>query len=114
MKLITQNEKVSRAELKSLAGRMFGGMVKAVVDIKKGIMFIDAEMHADEEAALRESGSKQEDLWGINFHPAETEEKFVEFDSMINIRPRQGNRSRGIDDEATRIKILAVVKKLML
>ena len=114
MKLITQNEKISRAELQPLAERMFSGIVKAVVDIEKEVMLIDAEMHADEEAELLESGSKQEDLWGINFYPEESEEKFVEFDSMINIRPRQGNRSRGVDDEAMRMKILAVIKKLVI
>lgn len=114
MKLITQEEKISRASLEPLAERMFGGIVKAVVDIEKEVMIIDADMHADEEAALLESGSKQENLWGINFHPQETEEKFVEFDSMINIRPRQGNRSRSVDDEALRVKILAVVKKLLV
>ena len=83
------------------------GMVKAVVDIGRELVAIDAPMHADIEEMLLEDGSAQEDLWGINFHP---NGEFIEYDSLINIRPRQ-NKHLYIDDEATRNRIVEVVNK---
>ena len=93
-----------------MARKMYGGLVKGVVDIKKKILVLDAEMHADEEQFLLETGSKQEDLWGINLHPDKFGgNEFIEFDSMINIKPRQNNMSRGIDGEKLRKEITAMV-----
>jgi hypothetical protein len=77
-------------------------MVKAVVDVEKEIMAVDAELHADEEALLLEKGSRQEDLWGINIYPEMPENERIEFDAMINLRPSQGNRTRGVDAPETR------------
>lgn len=87
-------------------------MVKAVVDVKRGLLAIDAEMHADLEQMLLVGGSEQQDLWGINLYPdGYDEDGIVEFDSMINVRPRQGNRSRDVEDPKIRMKILEVVTK---
>ena len=88
---------------------MFGNLVKAVVDIEKKIVALDAEMHADLEQLLLEHGSEQKNLWGINFYSEMIGDDFVEFDSMINVRPSQNNRSRGVDDPEVRKKILEVV-----
>lgn len=88
-----------------------GPMVKGVVDIKRQLVGVDANMHADIEQLMLSAGSEQFDLWGINLYPEDSDEDFVEFDSMINIRPRQGNRSRGVEDEATQAKIKEVVAK---
>jgi len=107
------NEKVSLSELKIIAVERFGDMVKAVVDTDKEIMAVGGEMHADEETELLKNGSKQESLWGINLYPDNLESDFVEFDSMINIRPRQNNRSRGVENAQIREKILEIVKKLI-
>lgn len=96
-----------------MAASTFGDLVKAVVDIEREIMAVDAELHSDEEALLLTNGSKQENLWGINFYPDLLGEDFLEFDSMINIRPSAGNRSRGVDDPKTREKIREVVDKLV-
>jgi len=91
----------------------FGGMVKAVVDVGRGIMAVDADLHADEEGELLERGSEQHDLWGINLYPDRPVDQWIEFDSVINIRPSHGNRSRGVDDPATRNEIIAVVSRLV-
>ncbi|MBI2029875.1 hypothetical protein HYT02_05650 [Candidatus Gottesmanbacteria bacterium] len=91
----------------------FGGLVKAVVDIKKELMVVGADMHADEEKFLLENGSKQDNLWGINLYPAGEGEDFIEFDSMINIRPRINNFTRSIDNPEIRKKITATVNKLV-
>lgn len=100
-------------ELKSMTEKMFGGLVKAVVDIEKEIMIIDAPMHADEESELIKSGSKQENLWGINLYPEKSGAEFIEFDSMINLRPSRNNRSRGVDDPQICAKIIEIVDKLI-
>lgn len=91
----------------------FGDMVKAVVDIAQKKMGVDAELHADIEQALLEQGSMQYDLWGINLYPDMDGEDFIEFDSLINIRPGQGNRSRDVQDADTRKKIIETVKYLL-
>ena len=112
MKLV--QDKISNKELKVMSENMFDGLVKAVVDIEKEIMVVDAEMYADQEDFLLQQGSEQKDLWGINFYPDEVgSEDWLEFDSMINLRPSQKNRSRGVESEETRNKIIEVVEKLV-
>ena len=104
---------VTRATLAAEAASGFGEMIKAVVDVERGVMAIGAELHADEEAALLDDGSLQADLWGINLYPGESGESWLEFDSMINVRPAQGNRTRGVDDGETREAVRRVVHALV-
>ena len=111
MKLVDKG--ISIEELKKMSNKMFGCFVKGVADIKKEIMVVDAAMHADEEKYLLESGSKQDDLWGFNIYPDLTGDDFIEFDSMINLKPNQNNRSRGIDDKKTQKRIIKIVNKLV-
>ena len=99
--------------MEEMSGKMFGNLVKAVVDVEKEIMAIDADLHADEEALLLEKGSEQKNLWGINIYPEMKGPDFVEFDSMINLRPSQNNRSRGVEDVAMQKCILKIVEKLV-
>jgi len=107
------SQPTTRTELQEIAKERFGDLVKAVVDIDKGIMAIGGELHADEEAVLLEKGSLQNNLWGINLYPDIHNDDWIEFDSMINVRPSQNNRSRGVDDETTRNKIIAIVDNLI-
>ncbi len=109
MKIIKAN--VTLQELREMADAIFGNLVKAVVDVDREICAVDAELHSDLEALLLEDGSKQKDLWGINIYPEMQGDDFVEFDSMINMRPSQGNRSRSVENDQMRRKILAVVAK---
>ncbi len=102
------DQEITIDELMSIAETGFGEMVKAVVDVDLEIVAIDAELHSDLEAYCLERGSKQKNLWGINYYPELEGEDFVEYDSMINIRPSQGNRSRGVDDESIRQKIVNI------
>jgi len=113
MRFVGPGDPLTLPELKEMAAAMFGDMVKAVVDVDRRIMVVDAELHADEEAALLERGSRQADLWGINLYPDMPEEEFIEFDSMINLRPSRGNRSRGVEDPALRERIIAIVDELV-
>ena len=89
--------------------------IKAAVDISRGVLAVDSPMHYDCEQLLLENGSKQEDIWGINLYLDEAGiDDLVEFDSMINIRPSQGNRTRSVEDPAIRAKIKAVVAKWLI
>ena len=96
-----------------MAAARFGDMVKAVVDVTRGVMAVSGELHSDEEAVLLDDGSMQSDLWGINLYPGESGPDWIEFDSMINVRPSQNNRSRGVEDEATRSAIHRIVHTLV-
>jgi len=112
MRIITEG--ITTNDLREMAREGFGDMVKAVVDIERRIMALEAELHADEEAALMESGSEQDNLWGINLYPEDIgSPEFIEFDSMINIRPSRGNRSRSVDDAAVREQIAKIVAELI-
>lgn len=104
---------IALKNLSLIAEAGFGNLVKAVVDVEREIMAIDAELHADEEALLLEDGSQQAHLWGINIYPDLAADERIEFDSMINIRPSQGNRSRGVDDPAIRARIVRILGALV-
>ncbi|MGH2829712.1 MAG: DUF5674 family protein [Actinomycetota bacterium] len=107
-------EPIGVAELLKLAEDGFGDLVKAVVDVEQRVMAIGGELHADEEQFLLERGSHQANLWGINLYPAQYgTEEFVEFDSLINLRPSTGNRSRSVEDATLRQAIVVIVQELV-
>jgi hypothetical protein len=106
-------EPISPQQLRETGEELYGDMVKAVVDVEKRIMAVGAELHADEEAFLLERNSSQENLWGINLYTNRATPEMVEFDSMINIRPRQNNRSRGVEDSEIRQRIIAIIRGLV-
>ncbi len=104
---------ISRATLATAAETLFGDMIKAVVDVQRKLMAIGGELHSDEESVLLEDGSEHNNLWGINLYPAEKGDDWIEFDSMINVRPSMKNRSRDVEDRALRESIRAVVRDLV-
>ncbi len=91
MPMCVVEKKITKTELSELAKERYGDLVKAVVDIERQVMAIGAELHSDEEGHLIDQGSRQQDLWGINLYPDKSGEEFIEFDSMINLRPSPGN-----------------------
>lgn len=111
IKIVT--DKISQEELLKMAKGGFGDMLKAVVDVEKEIMAVGGELHADAEAVLLEQGCDQENLWGINIYPEKSGEDLIEYSSLINIRPRRGNRSMEIEDTEVRGKIKNIINKLI-
>lgn len=85
-------------------------MIKIVVDIRQRILSGGGEMHADCESVLLENGSEQDDLWGANWYPSEQR---IEFESLINIRPRLGNRSIILQDENLRKQVEDVTRAIL-
>jgi hypothetical protein len=104
---------ISAQRLAEIAAVSFGDMVKAVVDISRKLLALGGGLHSDEEAALVEQGSARPDLWGINIYPEKPRSEWIEFTSMINIRPRMGNRSRGVEDAGIRQLITEIVDSLI-
>jgi len=105
---------IKKSELLKMASEEFGDVVKAVVDVKQEIMAVGGELHADEEVLLSEQeNSKRENTWGINLYPKKSSDEFIEFDSMVNIKPNFGNRSRGVENLELQEKIKKIVKKLV-
>lgn len=82
--------------------------IKLAVDIKRRILAGGGMLHADCEAALLEDGGIQKNIWGADWLP---DSKEVRFEALINIRPKQNNRSMTIQDEAIRHKVEKIVRE---
>lgn len=103
---------MSREELKALAHKQYHDIIKAVVDVAQEILGVGGELHVDIQSLLIEKeGSRGDTTWGINLYLDKTGDDFIEFDSMINLKPLLQNRTRGVESEAVREKIKAVVAK---
>lgn len=113
MEIKIVRDAILRDELTEMAKEQFGDMVKAVVDVERGLMAIGGELHSDEEAALLDQDSEQQHLWGINLYPRKPLEEWIEFDSMINVRPSHGNRSRDVENPEIRGAITTIVNRLV-
>ena len=109
--IVIYKEVVGLSAIAKMAEETFGDYVKGVVDIQHKILGLGGELHADIEEALLTQGSVQQDLWGINLYPNESWPEMVEFDSLINIRPRQNNRSRYVESAELREQILTVIQE---
>ena len=107
-------DSITLRELSDMAREGFGDLVKAVVDIEREIMAVGGGLHADEEVLLSEQcGSTREHTWGINMYPGKSQEEWIEFDSMVNLKPSFGNRTRNVDNPEIKEKIEQIVKKLV-
>lgn len=107
---------ISLSMLSEIAQERYGDLVKAVVDVKQEIMALGGEMHADEEVLLMEKyGSQRANTWGVNLLPGKFgTDEFLVYDSMVNLKPSFGNRTRGVDDSAVREKIQHLVQSLIV
>lgn len=90
--------------------QQYESMIKIVVDIRRHILSGGGEMHADCETVLLDDGSEQDDLWGANWYP---NEQRIEFESLINIRPRLGNRNIVIQDENIRNQVESATREIL-
>ncbi len=107
------SSRIDPAQLRRLVGAYFTDMVKYVVDVRRRVIGIGGELHADAEHLLLEDGSRQQDLWGANYYPGEGPEGCIEYTALINIRPAQGNRSMEVADESTRRAIREITFELI-
>ena len=103
--IVVVEDRLPPEELARLVRLFFEDMVKYVVDIARGMAAVGGELHADAEQVLLASGSRQADIWGANYYPGRGPADCIEFTSLINIRPSQGNRSMEVQDPGIREKI---------
>ena len=113
MELKIIQELIPQDQLIAMARATHGDMVKIVVDIERGILALGGEWHAEGEEALLEDGSKQANLWGANIYPDKAGDERIEYTSLINIRPKAGNRSMVVESYDTRDKIRGVAGRLL-
>jgi len=103
--IIVATNRIDPKELARLTSTFFEDMVKYVVDIERDVAAVGGELHADAEEILLAGGSQQNDLWGANYYPGRGVEDCIEYTSLINIRPAQGNRSMLVEDTDVRRRI---------
>jgi hypothetical protein len=96
--IVVATSRIDPKELARLTSQFFEDMVKYVVDIERRVAAVGGELHADAEEVLLAEGSLQTDLWGANYYPGRGVDDCIEFTSLINIRPAQGNRSMLVED----------------
>jgi len=112
--ILLVNKATQLSTIKENAQYGYGDMVKVVADLQKQVIAIGAEMHVDLESFLLEGGSQQSDLWGFNIYCDLPRDQWLEYDSMINIRPQQNNKSRNVEEAKTQEAIKALVDKLII
>ena len=106
---------IKKQEIMEIAKNQFGDLVKMVADTEKKILAVGGDFHSEEELLLMEQeNSKRQNLWGINFYPAKPKSEQTEFDSVINLKPAFGNRSRGVENQTEQEKIKKIVEELIL
>ena len=108
MEILIVREPIDKETLDVLAKEWHVSLVKGVADISRTIVALGGEWHMDANNLLIENGSEQKNLWGFNLYQKEYGDKAIEYNSLINIRPMQGNRSMEIMDE----EIRAAVRKV--
>lgn len=111
--IIILTDRIATDDLRTLVDRFFEDMVKFVVDVERDVAAVGGELHADAEALLLEDGSRQQDLWGANYYPGRAPDDCIEYTSLINIRPAQGNRSMELEDQGLREKIQDMTFRLI-
>jgi hypothetical protein len=112
--MIVIKEPITLADLARQVQTGFTDLIKIVLDIEKGILAADAELHADLEELLLSQGSAQQNLWGANIYPNKPADDFIEYTALINIRPSMDNRSMEIEDEEVKSKIKKIIDTLIL
>lgn len=114
MRIKIIDKKITESELREIAKDFYGDMIKGVVDIERKILAMGGEYHIDANMVLIENGSKQQNIWGFNWYFDKTQDKKIEYISLINIRPAQGNRSMEIQDESLRNNMKKIILKYLL
>jgi hypothetical protein len=108
--VIIIREPATIEQIKQMAKTFNGVMIKLAVDVKRSILAGGGALHADCEQLLLEDGSQQEDVWGADWYPDSRE---VNFEALINIRPRQQNFDLELQNSELREQVEAIVRRLL-
>ena len=111
--IVIVDRRIDPRELARLVEQFFGRMVKLVIDVRRDVVAVGGELHADAEQRLLSAGSRQVDLWGANYYPGRGRDGCLEYTALINIRPAQGNRSMEIEDAGVRETVRRLTSELI-
>jgi len=107
------NQKITESELREIAKDFYIVMIKGVVDVERGILAMGGEYHIDANIVLIENGSRQQDIWGFNWYFDRAGDERIEYVSLINIRPAQGNRTMEVQDVSLRDTMKTIILKYL-
>jgi hypothetical protein len=110
---LVEGQPIDPARLRALVDGLFGDMVKLVIDVRRRVVAVGGELHADAEALLLGAGSRQADLWGANYYPGLGADDCLQFTALINIRPTQDNRAMEVQDPVIRRTMRELVDELV-
>ena len=113
MNITILDHKINAEEVKKLANLWYGTMIKGTVDIKLERVALGGDYHIEDSELLTSTGSKFEDIWGFNIRFEENKDGILEFDSMVNIKPNFGNRSREVNNEEIIKKATRIIYKFI-
>lgn len=113
MKIRIIKRKTTKKAIRKIAAAGYGEMVKCTIDLKKGILTVGGELHADGEKMLLQTGSRSEDIWGANIYLNKSKKGRIEYSALINLKPSLGNRAMNIQDKKIREKIRRIINKLI-
>ena len=113
MKIKIIDKKIAEMELRKIAEVFYIEMIKGVVDIEREIIAVGGEYHMDANIVLIEKGSKQQNVWGFNWYFDKKGNKRIEYVSLINIRPAQGNRTMEVQNTALRDKMKNIILRYL-
>ena len=105
---------ITRAQALEIGQEFYTEMVKGVVDIKQDLIALGGEYHIDANTVLTQAGSSQPDVWGFNIYPNVIGDDWIEYTSLINIRPAAGNRTMTVEDEAIRKVMKRIIEELII
>ena len=111
--ILIVREPVSVSAVQDLAQKWYGDMIKGVADVEKGTVALGGDWHIDANTVLIADGSQQSNVWGFNIYVHERGDAALEYQSLINIRPAQGNRDMELQDAALRQKIHSIIERLI-
>jgi hypothetical protein len=109
MEIKIVEDKINLEDLKRLAQTFYVSMIKGVVDIEKNIVAFGGEYHMDANVLLIENGSKQKDIWGFNLYFDKPRENWIEYTSLVNIRPAVNNLDMEVQDEEIKERMREII-----
>ena len=113
MEIQILNHKIDMEEVKKLADLWYGTMIKGCVDVELGRVALGGDYHIESSELLTKTGSLLENVWGFNIRFEENPDGVLEFDSMVNIKPNFGNRSRNIGNPEIANKAEEIIRKFI-
>ena len=114
MNIVVIDDKISQDELKKIGKEFYTGMIKGVVDIEKEVIAFGGQYHIDANMILIENGSEQKDIWGFNVNFDEPRDSWIEYTSLINIRPAVGNRNMEVQNEDIKEKMKKIINSKII